>query len=163
VTVWVVNTSPLIFLAKLGRLDRLRQSAQTIFVPTAVLSEILAKPDEASEQIGQAVRSWLNARRVHNRDAVAVLLGDLQLGEAEVIVLGREVAASRVVMDDLDARRLARRLGLDVVGTVGLLLAAHLRGEIGSVAEEIKRLEGLGFRVSSSLVAAVLRETREKR
>jgi hypothetical protein len=62
-----------------------------------------------------------------------------------------------VVLDDLDARRFARRLGLGMVGTVGLLLAARLRGELPSLHQEIEQLEVLGFRVAPDLVEAVLR------
>ena len=64
-------------------------------------------------------------------------------------------------MDDLDARRRARRLGFDLTGTMGLLLAARLRGEIPSVRLEIERLVALGFRVAPSLVEAVLDEAGE--
>jgi predicted nucleic acid-binding protein len=112
-TTWVVDTSPLIFLSKLERLDLLRQGTDKVYVPQAVLDEIRAKPDEATIAIEQASRSWLSIRQVDNRSAVEVLLADLDLGEAEVIVLAREVKADRVVTDDLDARRFARRVGFD--------------------------------------------------
>lgn len=160
-TIWVVNASPLIFLSKLGRLDLLRQGADTVYVPEAVLDEVRAKPDEATEAIEQACRSWLSVRRTRNREVLEILQADLDKGEAAVIALSRETNAERVVMDDLDARRFARRLGLNVVGTMGLLLAAHLRGEIPSVREEIERLEAFGFRVSPALVEAILREAKE--
>jgi predicted nucleic acid-binding protein len=161
VTIWVVDTSPLIFLAKLDRLDLLRRSADTICVPQAVLSEVRAKPDEAAQAIEQASRLWLSVREVANRAAVDILLADLDLGEAEAIVLAKEVNADRIVMDDLDARRFARRVSLEPVGTVGLLLAARLREEIPSVRLEIERLEALGFRIAAPLVEAVLREAEE--
>jgi predicted nucleic acid-binding protein len=161
VTTWVVDASPLVFLAKLGRLDLLRSGADTVFIPPAVLTEIHAKQDQATRAIEQAHRSWLRIRSVSYREAVDILLADLGLGEAEVIALARETGADRVVLDDLDARRRARRLGLDLVGTVGLLLAARLRGEIPSLGDEIKRLQSLGFRISSSLVDAVLHEAGE--
>ena len=160
-TTWVVDTSPLIFLSKLGHLDMLRRSADTICVPQAVLDEIQAKPDEATQAVEQASQSWLSVHQVGNRSAVEILLADLDLGEAEVIVLAKEINADRVVMDDLDARRFARRVGLDLIGTMGLLLAAHLRGEFSSVREEIEQLEGLGFHVAPPLVEAVLREAEE--
>jgi predicted nucleic acid-binding protein len=88
---------------------------------------------------------------------VQFLQADLDQGEAEVIALAKEVHTDRIVMDDLDARRLARRVGFELVGTLGLLLAAHLRGEIPSVREEIERLVDFGFRAASSLVEAVLK------
>ena len=71
--------------------------------------------------------------------------------------LSKEVKADRVIMDDLDGRRFARRLGLVPVGTLGLLLAARLRGEVASLRVEIERLRASGFRMSSGLIDAVLR------
>lgn len=64
-------------------------------------------------------------------------------------------------MDDLDGRRFARRLGVIAVGTLGLLLAARLRGDLPSLRAEIERLRAGGFRVSSALVEAVLRTAGE--
>lgn len=160
-TVWVVDTSPLIFLAKLGHLDLLREGADTVYIPRAVLEEVRAKPDAAAQSIERACQTWLSVRPVGDRQAVEIVQADLDLGEAEVIALAREVGADRVVMDDLDARRFARRLGLEMIGTVGLLLAARLRGELPSIRQEIERLESLGLRVASSLVEAVLQAAGE--
>jgi predicted nucleic acid-binding protein len=161
VTTWVVNASPLIFLAELGYLDLLNRNADTVCVPRGVLDEVRVKPDRAAQAIDQAIRSWLLAREVGNREAVEILQADLDLGEAEVIVLAREIGADRVVMDDLDARRMARRLGLELIGTIGLLLSARLQGEIPSMRGEIERLEALGFRVAPDLVQAVLQAAGE--
>ncbi|HEY3567256.1 MAG TPA: DUF3368 domain-containing protein [Thermoanaerobaculia bacterium] len=158
---WVVDTSPLIFLAKLDRLDLLRKSADELLVPATVVEEIRAYPDDASQKVEEALGSWLREEAVEARRIVDVLLADLDLGESEVIALARERSADRVVMDDLDGRRFARRLDLEPIGTLGLLLAAKLRGELGSLREEIERLEREGFRVSPALAEAVLREAGE--
>lgn len=158
---WVVDTSPLIFLAKLDRLDLLRRSADEVLVPAAVIEEVRAYPDEASRKIEDALGSWLREERVEGRQVVDVLLADLDFGEAEVIALAHETFAERIVMDDLDGRRFARRLKLEPIGTLGLLLAARLRGELSSLREEIERLERQGFRASPSLVEAILRASGE--
>jgi len=158
---WVVDTSPLIFLAKLDRLDLLRRSADEVLIPAAVIQEVRAYPDEASRKIEDALGSWLREEKVEGRQVVDILLADLDFGEAEVIALAHETSAERIVMDDLDGRRFARRLKLEPIGTLGLLLAARLRGELGSLREEIERLERQGFRASPSLVEAVLRASGE--
>lgn len=88
-------------------------------------------------------------------------MADLDAGESEVIALALELEAERVILDDLDARRLAQRLGVVPVGTLGLLLAARLRGEIQSLRAELDRLQQAGFRVSPTLRQAVLREAGE--
>lgn len=160
-TVWVVDTGPLIFLAKLDRLELLRSYDSEILLPTAVLHEVNAYTDEATKKIEQGLDSWLQRRDVQNKQAVELLLADLDVGEAEVIVLAKEVGAERIMLDDMDARRFARRAGLPVVGTVGLLLAARLRNEIPSLKAEIDKLRTLGFWISEPLVQAVLKEAGE--
>lgn len=92
---------------------------------------------------------------------LGVLRLDLDAGEAEVIALAYERSADRTVMDDLAGRRYARRLGLPLIGTVGLLLAARLRGEVASLKIEIERLRAVGFFVSEALVAEVLKSAGE--
>lgn len=81
-TVWVIDTSPLLFLAKLGHLKLLRKSAETICIPQAVLDEVRMKPDSASEMIGNATEDWLSVCKVANQQSVEFLLADLDLGEA---------------------------------------------------------------------------------
>ena len=159
-TLWVVDTSPLIFLSKLNRLDLL-QGAERILVPTAVLREIQEYPDEVAAEVEKAQRSWLQVQAVQDRGVVDVLMADLDAGEAEVIALAREVSAERVIMDDLDGRRFAHRLGLAPIGTLGLLLAARLRGELPSLQEEIERLQSVGFRISGALRRAFLERAGE--
>jgi uncharacterized protein len=158
---WVVDTSPLIFLAKLDRLDLLRKSASEVLIPEAVLREVKEQPDEGSRRIEKAVESWLQVRLVEDLRVVEVLRADLDWGEAEVIALALQTQAERVVMDDLDGRRKARRLQVNLVGTLGVLLAAQKRGEIPSLREEVERLRQQGFRVGEGLLQAVLREAGE--
>jgi uncharacterized protein len=158
---WVVDTGPLIFLAKLDRLDLLQRGADEILVPPTVLAEVRAQHDEATQKIEIASQSWLQIQAISDPSKVNLLLADLDTGEAEVIVLGQTLKADRLIMDDLDARRFAHRVGLSVVGTVGLLLAARLRGEIPSVKAEIERLRQYGFWTSESLVEAVLQAAGE--
>ena len=161
-TRWIVDASPLIFLAKLDRLDLLRRSATEVLLPAAVLEEIRRHPDEASASVEEALGTWLRMSVVRDRSAVEFLELDLGPGEAEAIALAREVQAERIVLDDQDARRFARRLGLVPIGTLGILLAARLRGELRALRAEIERLQDAGFRASPALVAAVLQTAGEE-
>lgn len=155
-SLWVVDTSPLIFLAKLDRLDLLKKGADHVVVPQAVLREVSEQQDSASRAVEAATRSWLSAREVRDLRLVDVLMADLGPGESEVIALALEMKAERVVLDDLDARRFANRVDLSPVGTLGLLLAARLRGELPSLRTEIARLRHAGFRVGQTLALELL-------
>jgi predicted nucleic acid-binding protein len=56
-SLWVTDSSPLIFLAKLNRLNLLRQEAEQVLAPLAVLGEVAEQDDEAKHQIEEAQRS----------------------------------------------------------------------------------------------------------
>jgi len=157
----ITNASPLILLAKLGRLDLLRLGADEVLVPSAALEEVYAKSDVASEETSKRLGTWLKPCLVTRPD-LSRLFPDLGSGERDVLVQAIQEGISSVVLDDLDARRTARRMGMKPVGTVGLLLAAKKRGMIPLLRKELNTLEELGFWISDSLVEEALREAGEE-
>lgn len=160
-SVWVVNTSPLVYLGHLGRLDLLRGEGREVCLPKAVFEEVTAKPDAAARAVQMACDSWMKVKDVSDLTAVELLRADLHRGEAEAVVLARELGAERLVLDDQDARRFADRCRLKTVGTLGILLAAKQRGQIPFLRQEVDRLQALGFRANPRLVAAVLKRAGE--
>ena len=119
-SIWVVNTSPLVFLGNLCRLELLRHEGQEMYVPRMVAEEIAEKPDAAAQAMQAACATWMQVRSVADETAVTLVQASLQKGEAEAIVLATELHAERLVMDDQDARRFANRCGLTVIGTLGI-------------------------------------------
>ena len=115
-SVWVVNTSPLVFLGNLRRLELLRQEGQEVYIPRAVAREVAEKPDAAAQAVQAASETWMRVRDVADRTAVSFVQAALHRGEAEAIVLATELQAAWLVMDDQDARRFADRCGLRTVG-----------------------------------------------
>lgn len=97
----VSNTTPLIGLASIQRFDLLRQIFGELIIAQAVHDEAVV----AGREVGGAKREvlaagWIKTVQVTDRLAVEVLLDELDLGEAETIVLAREVAADLVLMDE---------------------------------------------------------------
>jgi len=90
-----------------------------------------------------------------------MLLGDLDLSEAETIVLAREVGADWVLMDEKKGRRKLAQLDLPKIGTLGILLKAKQVGLLPTVQPEIARLRRQGFSISQPVVEAVLRQAGE--
>jgi len=89
-------------------------------------------------------------------------IGHLHRGEAEALQLALPAKAACVLMDDLDGRSEARRLGLVVVGTVGLLERAAEKGLI-ELPVAFSRLRGTNFFVSDELLAATLARARQRK
>lgn len=158
---WVLDTSPLIFLSKLGRLELLPKEGFELVVPPAVVAEIRHRQDPVTHQVNQALRSWLTILPAPS-SVSEVLAVELGLGEAEALALAREIHAEKIVLDDQDARRWAQKLGLSIVGTLGILLAARLRGDLPSLRSEIERLQASDFRISSTLIHKLLETAGEE-
>ncbi len=79
-------------------------------------------------------------------------------GEAEAIVLCREQHPEAVLLDEKDARRVARRLGLPVLGTVGVLIWGKRAGLVANLQEQLDALQTQGkFRLSRSVYEGALR------
>ena len=89
-------------------------------------------------------------------------IGQLDDGEAEAIALARERNANVVLLDERDARETAKRLGLRVLGTVGLLIWGRREGMVQSLKSTLTDLQDEGnFRPSRSLFEFALRQVGE--
>ena len=159
----VSNTTPLIGLASIGKFNLLQELFDVIYIPKAVYDEaVIAGREEggAKREISEA--KWIKAIEVKDRLAVNVLLDELDLGEAEVIVLARELDADWVLMDEKKGRRKLNHLKLQKIGTLGILLKAKEMGFIQTLREDLEELRKSGFSISQPVIDAVLEEAKEK-
>ena len=156
----VANTTPLIALALISRLDLLPRLYGQVVMPPAVWDEISAGGSAGigSAEVRQA--TWLRVTPLQDPRR-ADLLADLDRGEAEVIALAQELDADLVILDERLARRHAARLGLTLTGTLGVLLKAKERGLVSTVAPLIDQLRQGGIRLSDGVVAEALRLAHE--
>jgi predicted nucleic acid-binding protein len=104
---------------------------------------------------------WIKVSSPGNQKLVLQLLNDLDLGEAESIALAVEKNASYIIIDELKGRKIATRLGLKVVGILGILIKAKLDGKVPQVRPLIDGLSAHGFRLKDDLVKAVLKRLGE--
>jgi uncharacterized protein len=156
----IADTFVIVFLAKLGRLELLRLGVEEVLVPAAVLTELRIRRDEATDRVERHLGTWLNECRLVHTDLLQ-LLSDLGQGEREVIAQAVQEKATSVALDDQEARRVARRSGLESIGTIGVLLAAKKQALIPTLKQELERLRGMGFWVTEALAAQALREAGE--
>lgn len=100
---------------------------------------------------------WVMRHEVKDRALVTALRRDVDLGEAETVALSLEVEADLVLLDEKEGRHAAERLGLKVIGTVGILLEAKAAGAITSVQPHLDALRHTaGFYLSDSVYRQVL-------
>lgn len=154
-TVIVSDTSPIRSLAFLGRLDLLRFIYGQIIVPPAVAGELAF--GHSRPEVTIVDFEFLTVRAPASAQRVMELRGQVDLGEAEAIALAEEHADCLILIDERRGRRLAKSLGLDVVGTVGIVLEAKQRGLIPEAGPLLKRLRDENdFYLSDSLIRSAL-------
>jgi predicted nucleic acid-binding protein len=160
----VSDTSPISALAIIGRLDLLKQQFGDVWIPEGVHGELERIADPvASKSIDDASQDgWLRISRCKDKGLAATLSLTLDAGEAEAIALSLECSPSRLIIDELEGRRVARNLNVPVVGTLGILLKARKDGTITSLREEVMALRmKAGFFISPLLEREFLREAGE--
>lgn len=150
----ILNNTPLVALWVLGRLDLLRDLYGEVSIPAAVRDEFLAiEPDRREAALVES--PWIKTVTLRHPQRALAYTG-LDQGEAEVLALADETGGV-VVMDERKGRRYAKRLGLPLTGTLGILLLAKERGLVHSVADALTALQAAGLWVDPSLVAETLR------
>lgn len=83
---------------------------------------------------------------------------DLGIGEREAIALALETEADFIILDDQQARRVARARGLQVTGTVGVLIESREKEVILSLRQELDRLIEAGMWISEIFYHRILQE-----
>ena len=155
----VADSSPLIALARIGRLELLNSLFGKLLLPNGVWRELVATniPRAGADEIAAA--EWIERRAVSDCDWVNLLRQDLGAGESEAIVLAKEVNADLLLMDERRGRSAAMRLGLKVSGLVGVLIEAReqkLLPNADIVADEL--VSKAGFWLSKELYRLVAGE-----
>lgn len=160
--IYVANTTPLIGLAVIQRFDLLRQLFGELVIAQAVYDEAVTAGREAGgakHEVSTAM--WIKTVSVKDRLAVEVLLDEMDAGEAETIVLARELNADWVLMDEKKGRRKLTELGLKKIGTVGILLKMKQAGLIPAIRADLEQLRQSGFSISQAVIDAALRQANE--
>jgi hypothetical protein len=154
----VANSTPLIELSKINRLDLLRDVYAKIVIPKEVETEVVI---EGAGQPGAAevrTATWIEVHAVTDAARVTNLHANTGLGKGEcgVIILAEEIDAQRVIIDDRAARQVAQARGLPLIGTSGVLVVAKTRGIIPNVKDIMDHLRAHGSRIGQGLYQQIL-------
>ena len=156
----ISNTTPIISLLKINQLHLLEVLYNTIIIPEAVWQEVEAGKDKAF-YTDLAALSWVDIQTVQNPAAVEYLT-DLDRGEAEVIVLAREISADLVIIDETLGRQYARHFELPFTGTIGILLRAKKEGHIPAIKPLLQQLQQQGVWISNRVFHEILQLAEEQ-
>jgi len=158
----VSNTTPVMDLTVIQRFDWLRQFFGEITIPQAVHDEaVIAGHETGGAKQEVLAADWIKVVPVKDRLAVEILLDELDLGEAETIVLAREINADWVLMDERKGRRKSAQLNQQKIGTLGILLKARQSGLLSELKPELELLRQNGFSIGQQIVDEILHQVSE--
>lgn len=158
---WVINASPTILLAKAGLIELVPKLVSEFVIPQPVVLEILnVRGQDAAAQ-------WLNtAGGKFARPAVAefTTLAGSEIGPGERAVISWAAAHPGfvAVLDDLEARKMAQKLGIKIIGTVGVVLRLKKAGLILEAKTHLQTIRKAGGYISDQLFREALLQVGEK-
>lgn len=148
----VADSSPLIYLSRVGILHVLVDLFKEVVVPQAVWDEIVERRPDAPGVDALRQATWV---RVAQNPAVDVNLG-LDPGETAAILLAEMLRADLLLIDERVGRSIARRRRVEVRGTLGVLVLARRSDLLPAVKPVLEALVAEGFRIAPTLVREVL-------
>ena len=151
----VSDTTPIISLMKAGQLELLQKLFGVVYIPEAVYRELTE--NEAFSEEAKLVREceFLFVEEVDNGKSVAILRNftGLDAGESEAIILADEKSSDVLLMDEHKGRQVAKKMGITITGTIGILTQAFDEGmrTKEDVERCIEQLKENGIRISEKL------------
>ena len=139
---WVVNASPLIVFGKIGHLDLLTRLAKEIVVPQAVVTQIIAGPENDPAKLAIEAKMFQPVDAPPPTPELAAW--DLGLGETAVISYALEHAGWTAILDD-------RTFGMEVKGSLAIVLLAKKRGLIPSAKQILHMMHEVGLRLDERI------------
>jgi predicted nucleic acid-binding protein len=156
----ISNTTPIISLLKVDKLNLLKELYEKIIVPKAVYLEVEnGKEKPYYHDLTQI--DWIEIQEIGNHDSRDYFL-DLDEGEAEVLILAKELNADLIIMDEIMGRRYSKQLGFNLTGTIGILLKAKENGLIESIKDLLTELAKKGTWLSLKLITKAIELANEK-
>jgi len=145
----VSNTSPICYLCWTDSLEILPKLFTSIAIPREVYAELLHTSSPVASKLA-VLPAWLEIKETKNPHYDF----GLDWGESAAIALATELAPDQLLINENKGRDVARRLGINVSGTLGVILAAAKLKLIDGITA-VDQLQSFGFYASEKLFAQV--------
>ncbi len=146
----ISDASCFIILEKIGHLELLQQA----------FGEILTTPDVETE-FGLLLPEWVIVQEPPRVENIKHLTSRLGAGELSAIALALQLEDRSLILDDQKARKIAEGLGIDVTGTIGVIVRAKLNGIIPCIKPFLHKMRQTNFRFSDEVELSALAEAEE--
>ena len=157
----VVNSTPLISLAILNQLELLQKLFSKVIIPNSVYDEIVVNGKDKTGYDCLSAVNWFHITSAENSGMKQSIMIELDKGEAEVITIAKEQNISLVCIDEFAGRQYAKLIGLDVIGTLGILLIAKQHGYVSELKPLFQKLISNNRHIGKVLCNQVLRRAGE--
>jgi predicted nucleic acid-binding protein len=159
----VSDATPIISLAKIDMLDIMGRLYDEVLLPKAVYDEVCRNQTFAEEAAAIQKCTFMNVKTVNREQSVKLLRASgLDLGESEAIVLADSLPDALLLMDERKGRQIALNMGIQIIGTLGILLHAKKIGLIPRIKPLLDSLLKANIRISESLYYSILEQANEK-
>ena len=162
----VSDSTPLILLAKIGRLELLKTLFNNIYIPEAVTNEVVTKGKALNQPdayiIEKATKTWIHETPVTTEINIEYSYLDtntrLDEGEKQALKLCKQLNALYFIADDKEARKVAKLLNIKPIGTLGIIIQALKIGAITQKEAEniVDDLITSGLRIDTTLYKKIL-------
>jgi len=156
----VADSSPLIYLSRVGVLDLLATVYANVVVPQAVWDEVVQRRPSAPGVDVLRQASWI--RVIGNNNALPRVDLGLDPGETAAILLAETIHADLLLIDERVGRKVAEARGIAVRGTLGVLVQARQIGALPALRPVLDALVGEGFRIAPGLIREALSRAGER-
>lgn len=156
----ISDTTPIITLIKINRIDLLERLFGEVFIPEAVFRELMTNTAFADEAEIVKASSFLKVKTVQNQQSLSILqaVSGLDDGESEAIILAGELGSDALIIDERKGRKVAQKLGITITGTIGILIQAHNENMISTENAKLylEQLKTSNIRLSEALIQEAL-------
>ena len=156
----ISDTTPVISLIKINRLDLLEELFGEVLIPDAVFRELTTNVTFKEEADIVKSSEFIKVSSIQNRKSLEILqaASGLDAGESEAIILADELKSDVLIIDERRGRKVAQNLGIAITGTIGILIQAYHEKILSE--EEVKScfeyLKNSSIRLSDTLIQEAL-------
>lgn len=143
----ISDASYLTILSEIGSLHLLFEAYGPVVTTTTV-----------AQEFGMDLPDWVS---IQAPTAIPNFPSSIDPGEASAIALALETPNCVLIVDEKTARNYAIRLGLEIIGTLGVVVKAKLNGAIPSITPFVEAVRRKGFRFSTAVEAEAYRQAGE--
>lgn len=156
----ISDTTPIISLLKISKLDLLEKLFGEVQIPKGVFSELTENPLYQNEAEIVQKSDFIKVVKEIDENYVSLLRRStgLDLGESEAIYLSDNENGGLLLMDEIRGREVAARMGIKIMGTIGILMSAYKNDLLSKdeIKNSIDVLKANGRHISEKLYEQLL-------